>query len=112
MAEKTQKPPAHLSPAARKFFRTVVENYTLQDHHVKLLTLASEALDRGEQARKTLEKEGITYVDRFGSPRAHPCVSIERDARTGYARLLRELSLDFEDDDVSRPPALSDNRGY
>lgn len=113
MAEKAQKPPAHLSAAARKFFRGVVEDYSLDEHHVKLLVLACEALDRGEQARVTLAAEGITFVDRFGSPRAHPCVAIERDSRTAYARLLRELALDFgEEDTASRPPALADNRGY
>ncbi|MCF6113876.1 hypothetical protein [Mesorhizobium muleiense] len=113
MAEKAQKPPAHLSPAARKFFRGVVEDYSLSEHHIKLLVLACEALDRGEQARITIADQGVVFTDRFGCPRAHPCVAIERDSRTAYARLLRELALDFgEDDDVARPPALADNRGY
>ncbi|CAN7701957.1 P27 family phage terminase small subunit [Mesorhizobium sp. LjNodule214] len=113
MAEKAQKPPAHLSPAAKKWFRSVIQNFDLDEHHVLLLVLACEALDRGEQARITLAAEGVTFIDRFGSPRAHPCVAIERDSRTAYARLLRELSLDFEDDDAgTRPPALADNRGY
>lgn len=113
MAEKAQKPPAHLSPASKKWFRSVIEHFDLDEHHVKLLVLACEALDRGEQARATLAADGVTYKDRFGCPRAHPCVAIERDSRLAYARLLRELSLDFGDDEEApRPPALADNRGY
>ncbi|WP_394891108.1 hypothetical protein ACG873_07235 [Mesorhizobium sp. AaZ16] len=114
MGEKPQKPPAHLSPAARKFFRGVVEDYCLDEHHIKLLVLACEALDRGEQARKTLADSGVTFIDRFGCPRAHPCVAIERDSRLAYARLLRELCLDDDDgspQETARPPALRDNRG-
>ncbi|MER8913736.1 hypothetical protein NKI32_07840 [Mesorhizobium sp. M0761] len=113
MAEKAKKPPAHLSLAGKKWFRSVIENFDLDEHHVKLLVLACEALDRGEQARVTLAADGVTFIDRFGCPRAHPCVAIERDSRLAYARLLRELALDFGDgEDVSRPPALADNTGY
>lgn len=114
MADKAPKPPSHLSPAARKFFRSVLENFDLDDHHVKLLILACEALDRGEQARQTLATAGVTFIDRFGCPRAHPCVAIERDSRLAFARLLRELALDVGDvaPEAPRPPALPDNRGY
>lgn len=113
MAEKAKKPPAHLSSAAKKWFRSVVEDFDLEDHDLNLLVLACEALDRGEQARQRLAVEGVVFTDRFGCPRAHPCVSIERDSRLAYARLLRELCLnDDGDKETPRPPALADNRGY
>ena len=76
----------------------------LEPHHVRLLTLAAEAWDRGQEARQILDAEGITTVDRFGQARAHPAVAIERDARLASARLMRELDLDAEPAPSSRPP--------
>ena len=46
----------------------------------------------------------VIYVDRFGKPRKHPAVDVARDARIGFARLVRELGLDAGDPDAARPP--------
>ena len=75
---------------------------------MRLLTLASEAWDRGQQARKLLATHGLVYVDRFGAPRARPEVAIERDSRLAFARLLRELDLDIDPPTnvIVRPPML------
>ena len=101
------KPPPHLRPATREWFAGVLADYELEPHHLRLLTLAAEAWDRCEQAREVLGKEGLTYVDRFGSPRVRPEVAVERDSRIAFARLIRELSRDVETSpDASRPPAL------
>jgi len=91
------KPPKHLQPATAKWWSGVVSEFALELHHIRLLTLAAEAWDRGQQARTTLANEGLTFVDRFGQPRARPEVAIERDSRVGFARLLRELALDEVD---------------
>jgi len=69
---------------------------TETDH--KLVILAAEALDRASTARRQLQREGITYTDRFGAPRAHPAVAIERDARASFSRLVAQLGLDDSDD--------------
>jgi hypothetical protein len=82
----------------------VVEEFELEEHHVKLLTLAAEAWDRGQQARAVLDAEGISYVDRFGAPRSRPEVAVERDSRIAFARLLRELDLDVDTRPDPRPP--------
>jgi hypothetical protein len=85
-----------LSASSQRLWRRVLEDYLLEDHHRELLRLALESLDRCEQARKVLAREGITYRDRFGAPRPHPCVGIERDSRVAAARLWRELDLEGE----------------
>lgn len=100
------RPPRHLSTATTKWFRSVVADFDLADHHLHLLTLACEARDRAEQARIILEKEGVTILDRFGVPKAHPAVAIERDSRIAFARLLRELGLSDGDAEAPRPPRL------
>ncbi|MCK1330650.1 hypothetical protein IVB57_20210 [Bradyrhizobium sp. CW9] len=105
----TSKTPAHLQPATGKWWRSVTADFDLDPHHVRLLTLAAEAWDRGQQAREVIDSDGMTYIDRFGSPKPRPEVAIERDSRVGFARLLRELALDGVDGpEAPRVPRTAD----
>ena len=107
-----QRPPPHLSPSARQWWANVTETYVLEPHHLRLLQLACESWDRVQQAREQLATDGLTISGREGGIRPHPCVSIERDAKLGFARLVRELDLDTEPlrPDRIGPPALLSNR--
>lgn len=103
------KPPTHLSQATAKWWKSVVADYELDPHHLRILTLASEAWDRGQAAREVVDREGMTFIDRFGSPKPRPEVAIERDSRIGFARLLRELALDGVDaPEAPRAPRTAD----
>jgi phage terminase small subunit len=112
MAVKSRlRAPAHLRPTTREWWGDVVAEFDLEDHHLKLLTLAAEAWDRACQAREIIDRDGLTYTDRFEQPKARPEVGIERDSRIGFARLLRELDLDVDGpSEASRPPGLRSNR--
>ena len=104
--------PQHLTSDAAAWWEQVITEFDLEPHHVRLLTLAAEAWDRCAQARAILDEQGLTYIDRFGAPRARPEAAIERDSRTAFARLLRELDLDLEGpSEAPRAPALRSNRG-
>jgi P27 family predicted phage terminase small subunit len=107
------QPPPHLSPSAVHWWRSTVDRYVLEEHHLRLLQLACEAWDEAQNAREQLQKEGLTIAGREGGARPHPCVAIERDARLAVARLVRELDLDTEPPASDRvgPPALFSNRG-
>ena len=105
--------PGHLKPPTAAWFRNVIDEYELAPHHVKLLELAGEAWDRCQQAREALAEHGLTFNDRFGQPHARPEAAVERDSRTAFARLLRELDLDVAEPappSARRPPALRSNR--
>lgn len=104
------KAPEHLQPATRKWFSEVTLAFELESHHVRLLTLAGEAWDRCEQARRVIDVEGLTFSDGNGAPRVRPEIAIERDSRLAFARLLRELDLDVSTPGESRPPSLRSNR--
>src|SRR5947209_18082856 len=105
------KAPEHLHPETRAWFEETIRDYELESHHVRLLSLACEAWDRGVTARQEIDRHGLTVEDRFGFPRARPEVAIERDARIAFARLCRELDLDAEPPPTSaRPPAPRSNR--
>ena len=104
-------PPKHLRTATKRWFIHVTENFELEQHHIRLLTLAAQAWDRAEQAREALARHGLTYEDRFGSPHPRPEIAVERDCRTSFARLLRELDLDLAPPpSTGRPPLLHSNR--
>jgi len=105
----TQKPPGHLRPATQRWFTSVLEDFDLEPHHIRLLTLAAEAWDRGQAAREVVDANGMTFLDRFDQPKARPEVAIERDSRIGFARLLRELALDVDlPEEAPRAPRTSD----
>jgi phage terminase small subunit len=83
----------------------VTREFLLETHQLELLRRTCEQIDRADQARAVLKAEGLTTVDRFGQPREHPAVGVERQAHVVIARLLRELNLEVRPPD-SRPPTL------
>ena len=109
MAARKIPVPAYLQQKTCTWFSEVLKDYELEPHHVRLLTLAAEAWDRCQEARKILGREGLTFTDRFSAPRVRPEVAVERDSRLAFARLLRELALDVEEPDEMRPPRLMGN---
>ena len=109
---KPVKAPAHLRPGTRQWYEQVAGEYVLESHHLRLLQLAAESWDRAQEAREALAKHGLTHVDRFNAPRPRPEAAIERDSRIGFARLIRELSLDVvAPPEESRPPVFQGRGG-
>lgn len=105
-------PPAYLSPEAQKWWRSVVAEYELEPHHLKVLEAAAGAWDRITEARERIAQDGAYVLDRFGVVKSHPAVIVERDAKATFARLLRELALDVSGPgDDSRPPGIAGNAG-
>ncbi len=113
MSTKRQpSPPAHLTAPTQTWWKSVVTDYQLEPHHLRLLQLAGEAWDRAQQARQVLSDTGLTYQNRFGDPVLRPEAAVERDSRLAFARLVRELDPDVEppSEGRARPPALRSNR--
>ena len=104
--------PSHLSVDAKGWWDSVVRDFDLEPHHLRLLQSAAEAWDRMQQGRQALADHGsLTFVSANGDPKTHPAVAIERDARVAFARLVRELDLDASGPAESRrPPAILSNR--
>lgn len=106
-ANQQQMSTKHLKPATRRWVRDVNSRWVLESHHRRILLHAAEAWDRGEEARRVVDREGQTYLDRFNQPKLRPEVLVERDMKTLFAKLVRELDLDLEaPKELSRPPAL------
>ena len=83
-----------------------MEEYEITDPAGNLmLQTALEAFDRMRGAQQAIADDGATIKDRFGQLRAHPMVTVERDARAAMLAALRALNLDLEPlrDRIGRP---------
>ncbi len=99
-----QPAPDHLSTRMRVLWREITNEFALDHHHLELLRLALEALDRCEEARQAIAEEGAFVHNSSGARAAHPAVAVERDSRLAAVRVLRELDLDGETVAQARPP--------
>lgn len=85
---------SRLAPTARDWLVTVRRDWELDAHHDRLAVLAAQALSRGELAQAVLDRDGLTYVDRFGQPKTRPEAELVRDSALIFGRLVRQLDLD------------------
>jgi P27 family predicted phage terminase small subunit len=107
MTEPKSIAPRHLRAKTRAWWSMVVATYQLESHHERLLTLACEAWDVGQLATERISADGLWVTDRFGAVKPHPAVAIQRDARLGFARLIRELNLDADEPaGLPHPPTI------
>lgn len=101
----TPTPPSYLKKPTREWFAQVAADYQFEPHHLRILEMAAQAWDEFQLARTAVSKHGLTFVDRYGQPRERPEVGTARQARTSFARMIRELALDIEPPPESpRPP--------
>src|SRR5580765_7344158 len=100
-------PPKHLQPTTAAWFRSVISAYTLEEHHVRLLTAACILWDRAMEARAALAANGTVYTDRFNAPRPRPELVIERDSLAGFRAMVKQLGLDDGEPPPAGPPRFN-----
>ena len=98
--------PKYLSKESAKFWNDILKIYELQPHHLRTLEMICGELDTAKKARRTIEKEGAYIEDRFGQVKAHPAVQVEQKSKNLFRLLMRELGLDLQSPEDSRPPRL------
>lgn len=104
---KNSDPPKRLSSEARGWWRKLLGEYAIEDEAGRLLLMtAMEAFDRMRLAQNAVKRTGAVFKDRFGQFKAHPLLSVERDARAQMMAALKALNLDLEPlrDGPGRPP--------
>ena len=87
------KTPSGLSRRAGKLWRAVVDEFELSPAEHELLRSALVALDRADQAAEVILAEGVTTVDRYGAPKAHPATDVEARNRALFARFVAQLGV-------------------
>ena len=107
----TTEKPKHLEPDTAAWWSSVMVEYDLEPHHMRLLTLAAETFDAAQEAREVLVGEGKVYVDRFGQPKPRSEVSIQRDGAIAFVATTAKLDLDVAVlQEHNWPAALVSNR--
>jgi len=103
-----KRSPQFLGKKSKEFYKKVINAYQLEDHHIKILLLACECLDQIEIARLRIEKEGSYFISRFREPKTHPALKEFKDNKLIFAKLIKQLNLDYEvTDEVGRPGSYS-----
>jgi P27 family predicted phage terminase small subunit len=102
--------PKYLGPSGKAFWKKIVADYEIENHHAELLGRACKTIDRLEEIRKVLDAEGCFVVDRFGQKREHPGVHAETQYKILLSRLLREIGLDLGEAEAPRMNRLGGQR--
>lgn len=93
--DETPKPPDHLGESGRQLWVALHEDYEILDaDSIALLETACVCADRLAQARQIIAEEGPIARDRYNSPKMHPAMLVEKDARAGLIQSLKALDLD------------------
>ena len=89
--------PATLSERSKDVWGEVSECFEIDAAHATMLQTALEALDRYNEAREILNKEGICFTNEAsGLVKLHPATRIEKESRQGFIMAWRALQLDLE----------------
>jgi hypothetical protein len=107
---KVAKTGPELSETMQKWAAWVRDTFSLEQHHEKILQLACQAFDRGQQARELLDRLGLTYQDRNNCPCVRPEAAVEARCRLDFSRLLKALGLSEETANPPGRPAGSTKR--
>jgi phage terminase small subunit len=101
--QKRPTAPAGLSAAARKLWAQIQDGYGVADPAgLAILCEALRAWDRSEQARREVEKRGVTLFDKYQQARVNPAANVERDSRAAFLSALKALKVDIPGADDGR----------
>jgi len=92
-----KKPPKHLNSTGRAFWRATLAEYDFEkSHDFQLLEQAAECLDRIEQCRAAVLKDGLFQNDRYGRPCEHDALKVERAQKKLFLSITREMGLSLD----------------
>jgi hypothetical protein len=87
------RPPRGLKRSSAALWRRIVDACLLSDAELEVLHGALVMLERAEDAAQVLKTEGMTIVDRYGTPKLHPACDLERQSRVAAARMFAQLNV-------------------
>jgi len=101
---KIPKAPNGLQSHGKRFYKKVLSEYVLTEgHDLERLFMACRCLDEISESEKVVTEDGRFIDDRFKQKREHPAAKSIRDNKIIFCRIIRELGLDLEGTQESRP---------
>lgn len=94
---RSDKPPKHLSREARRIWRQLNNRWVFNPDSLLVLRIGLEAFDRLQDARRLLDKEGLTISMGTGEGARilkHPALETEKNARSGFLQSMRLLGIE------------------
>ncbi len=88
----TGTPPAGLRTAGKRLWRSVLQEYELEEHERAMLLEACRSLDLLDQLDAAVRRDGAMVESQQGA-RAHPAAVEARQQKIALARLLAALRL-------------------
>jgi len=89
--KKTVRPEAR-----REALRLITEYGIVDAGGLLLIRTFADAFTQELNSMDVVAKDGLTFKDRFGQVKAHPLLSVIRDARAQKMAALKGLNLDIE----------------
>ena len=87
----------NIRPEAKKEAKRLIKEYQIEDSGgLVLIQTFADAYSQELSALDIVHDEGMTIFDRFNQKKAHPLLSVIRDARSQKMAALKNLNLDFE----------------
>ena len=108
--QKKRKPtaPKHLKADGRTVWRKIVAAWDLDDCTLIILKIACEAYDRLQNARRTVDKEGLTVITGDNNfIREHPALKVEKEAGSRFLQAWRMLDIETAEE-LGRPIDTTD----
>ena len=107
-AKTVPQPPAELQHAGRELWKTVMQQYVIEETHQQLLKLACLSADSAASMRETIKREGETVVGSVGQVAAHPLIACGGAAQKRIAAFLKQMGIFDEPkrEKPGRPPRL------
>ncbi|MCK4537384.1 MAG: P27 family phage terminase small subunit [Candidatus Krumholzibacteria bacterium] len=91
-----EKAPTGLSAGSKGIWKALVKEWVLDRSNLVLLQTALEAYDRMIQAKRQVDKDGITVKSPSGLVRPHPALKIEKEAGSRFLQAFKMIGFNLE----------------
>lgn len=111
MLKPASRPPRGLATAGRRLWRSVADDYELDQHEYVLLTQACRVLDLCDRLDAEVAGAPVTVTNHRGDQVAHPAIVESRQQSITLTRLLASLRLPSGEQSENRPQRRGAARG-
>ena len=88
---------ANVRPEAKRKARQYLKEYGIVDQYgLDLIQTYADAYTTELDSQDIVDRDGLTFMDRFNQIKSHPLCSVIRDARAQKLAALKALNIDLE----------------